>query len=422
MKAKCLLLAAVVPALVGCPPAADLLDEVKALVAPPPGPGDLDASFGSGGAVSTPIGLDWDYGRAVAVQDDGKIVVAGYYASASASNDFALVRYNRDGTLDTSFGGTGIATTQVSTGDDRATGLAIQPDEKIVVAGTSGGSFVVVRYTPTGALDSSFGTGGILTTTIAASQEGNGVALQPSDNKIVVAGWAGLDVAVIRTTTGGALDTAFDTDGKVQTDINGTDKAYAVAIQTDGKIVVGGSSSNDFCVVRYTTAGALDSTFDADGKVTLDAGSLEDTCRAILIQADGRIVLVGDRGTAGYREIVLYRLTTGGSLDATFGTAGKATTSIGGDSFGNAAFSDADGRIVVAGLSADVPSRVLLARFNTDGSLDSEFGDGGTVFALIGSAATARGVAGQADGKIVIAGETNSGSGAYDFLVARFHP
>jgi len=207
-----------------------------------------------------------DYGFSVALQPDGKIVVAGY-----AGGDFALARYNSDGALDTSFGSGGKVTTDFG-GSYHPDGfsVALQPDGKIVVAGYAGGDFALARYNSDGALDTSFGSGGKVTTDFGGSDAGYSVALQP-DGKIVVAGYAGLDFALARYNSDGALDTSFGTGGKVTTDFSGgRDVGYSVALQPDGKIVVAGYAGVDFALARYNSDGALDTSFGSGGKVTTD--------------------------------------------------------------------------------------------------------------------------------------------------------
>src|SRR5947209_5776224 len=215
--------------------------------------GSLDSSFGSGGRVLTDFGLD-DEARAVVLQADGKIVVAG----GSGGAFFALARYNADGTLDPSFGSEGRVCTNVG-GRDGARALALQSDGKIVVAGFSdvvGFGFALARYNPDGSLDPSFGSGGrVLTGGVALAR---GLALQ-SDGKIVVAGFSdaggGQDFALARYNPDGTLDLTFGTGGKVTTDFGGFDDAFALALPTDGKIVVAGSDGSDFALARYETRG-----------------------------------------------------------------------------------------------------------------------------------------------------------------------
>jgi len=212
-------------------------------------PGDLDTSFGTDGIVTTSISDGSDRGYGLAILADGKILVSGRADFSSGVGEFAVVRYNSDGTLDTSFGTDGIVTTSISDGDDSGYELAIQADGKILVSGIADlytlddtGDFAVVRYSSDGTLDTSFGTDGIVTTGISdGNDESYGLAIL-ADGKILVSGNADIssgigDFAVVRYNSDGSLDTSFGTDGIVTTSIsNGNDKSYGLAIQTDGKV------------------------------------------------------------------------------------------------------------------------------------------------------------------------------------------
>ena len=225
-------------------------------------PGDLDPTFGIGGKVTTGIGTD-DYGYAVAIQADGKLVAAG--ATNNGINyDFALVRYNTNGTLDATFGTGGKVTTAVGTSDDSAYALAIQADGKLAVAGeTFNGStwdFALVRYNANGTLDATFGTGGKVTTAVGTSDEAAYALAIQADGKLVAAGetfnGSTTDFALARYNANGTLDPTFGTNGTVKTAI-GTrdDAASALAIQADGKLVAAGETDNgtnyDFALARY---------------------------------------------------------------------------------------------------------------------------------------------------------------------------
>ena len=279
--------------------------------------GSLDTSFGTGGKVTTPIGMSSDRGYSVTIQPDGKIVVAGQ--SWNGSNyDFALTRYNSDGSLDTTFDGDGKVTTAVGNSDDEARGLAIQSDGKIVVAGYayngSNYDFALTRYNSNGSLDTTFDGDGKVTTAVGSFDDYvSSLAIQ-SDGKIVVAGYSGnvrWDFALTRYNSNGSLDTTFDGDGKVTTAVGSFDDvASSVSIQSDGKIVVAGSSSDDsnvdFALTRYNSNGSLDTTFDGDGKVTTDFGA-QDSAYSVAIQSDGKIVVAGGSSDGSNRDFALAR-------------------------------------------------------------------------------------------------------------------
>jgi len=273
--------------------------------------GSLDVSFGVGGLVTTDFGGS-DEGLAVALQKDGKIVVAGT-SNDGGDFDFALARYNTDGSLDVTFNPTGSLPGTVTTdfGDtDRGNAVAVQKDGKIVVAGASdtGGinDFAVARYNTDGSLDVSFGTGGTVITDFSGNEDfALAVAIQ-KNGKIVVAGASGGDFALARYNSDGSLDTSFGTGGLVTT--SGTTAGSAVAIQKDGKIVVAGTSNDGFAVVRYNTDGSLDTTFGVGGLVTTDLSG-NGIGAAVAIQKDGKIVVVGeaDNSELGVVRYVVFK-------------------------------------------------------------------------------------------------------------------
>ena len=389
--------------------------------------GQLDRTFGTGGMVLTDLGTDSnDWANAVVLQKDGKIVAAGFSdAETGQGGDFALVRYTAGGKLDSGFGRDGKVLTALGH-ESEVRAVAVQADGKIVAAGTNSAdgilSFGVVRYTTGGKLDKSFGSGGTVSTTFGADSWWNwasAVAIQ-TDGKIVVAGSSdargGRDFALVRYTAAGRLDATFGASGKVLTAFGpkSSDEGSAMAVQPDGKIVVAGysgwgskGSPDHFALVRYTTAGKLDASFGAGGKVlTAFGNSKYSEASAVAVQADGRIVVAGNIGVS--RNFALVRYTTAGKLDAGFGAGGKVLTDLG---LASAVAIQKDGKIiVVGGAMGDVP----LVRYTTRGKLDASFGTAGKVLTDLGKASA---VALQKDGKIVPAGEAGG-----DFALARYMP
>ena len=307
--------------------------------------GDLDTSFDTDGKVSTPILSGADEANSVVLQSDGKIVAAG--SSYNGSNyDFAVVRYNTDGSLDTTFGTGGKVTTSIGSDPDVANSVVLQSDGKIVAAGYShNGSnfdFAIVRYNTNGSLDTTFDADGKQTTSIGSGTDGANSAVLQSDGKIVAAGYShngtNTDFAVVRYNTDGSLDTTFDTDGKQTTAIgSGTEVANSVVLQGDGKIVAAGYSHNgtntDFAVVRYNTDGSLDTTFDTDGKQTTAIGSGTEVANSVVLQGDGKIVAAGysHNGTNEDFAVVRYSANVSdapGSNDSGSTTASVTTPTI----------------------------------------------------------------------------------------------
>ena len=395
--------------------------------------GALDPSFGRGGKVSTDVGIkSWDVASAVAVQADGKIVVAGWSA-AKTSNDFALVRYTTSGKLDASFGRGGKVLTSLGIeGNDLANAVVVQPDGKIIAAGSSDkhmvegpgtSDFALVRYTTSGTLDASFGKGGKVVTDVGGGHddEAHAVAVQ-TDGKIVAAGESPGGFTLVRYTADGKLDASFGLGGKVETNFGKWyDVIRAVAVQKDGKIVAAGytgvtltsnTEDDDFALARYTTGGKLDASFGRGGKVRTDLGARSaDYAYAMAIQADGKIVVAGTSA--------LVRYLPNGRLDASFGRGGKALIDFGGEAI--AVTIQRDGKIVAAGTDND---DFVLVRLTTSGKVDARFGRGGKVLTNFGGDDNASAVVIQRDGKIIAAGTAyRSGSDRNaDFCLARYLP
>lgn len=369
---------------------------------------------------------------AIAFQRDGKIV-------AVVSGGFAVARYNADGSLDPSFGTGGKVVTQLNTTDriEDASGVyegagmvTLQSDGKIVAAGRSGRSFAVVRYNPDGTLDPSFGEGGKVTTRIGTDPQiedaVSDMALQ-ADGKIVVVGrtWQPYsnDIAVVRYNPDGSLDPSFGKGGKVIDDLSaGYDDAFALVVQADGKLVVGGLAADGIALVRYNPDGSSDFSFNSRVMISRSkVGGI--VVHALALQGDGKIVVAGrsssNRGLNS--EIALARYNPNGSLDASFGIGGQVTTRIGKvDAAGDVAI-QADGKLVVVGTSFNGRSMdFAMVRYNGDGTLDPGFGKEGKVTSdfcahqieekyaqQIGSGAISGGwrVRLQPDGRIVVAGK-----------------
>ncbi|MET9609423.1 calcium-binding protein [Streptomyces sp. NPDC006512] len=390
-------------------------------------PGDPDPTFGGGdGIVTTDLGSS-EAAADMVVQPDGKIVAVGGDVSDFVGN-FAAVRYNADGSPDTTFGDGGKVSTDIAGGSDTANGVALQADGKIVVVGVSenleGGVawFTVVRYNPDGSLDTTFDGDGKAVTDFGGggADQGSDVAVQ-ADGKIVAAGGVGGVFALARyNALDGSLDTTFDGDGKLFTDFGGLQEgstAYGLALQADGRIIAAGDTTEglvrDFALARYNSDGSADTSFSGDGRLTTDLGSM-DTAQDVVVQSDGRIVAVGGSGPA----FALARYTANGTLDTAFDGDGRVTTNLGGPQGGSSAYDvvqQADGKLVaVGGGNGDF----ALARYLTNGSLDTGFGGGdGTVTTNLGGADLARSAALLPDGRILTAGGGGAGE---DFALARY--
>ena len=384
---------------------------------------DLDSGFGNGGRVVTDISGRYDEARALAIQPDGRIVAAGVTGTGS-NEDFALARYNTDGALDRTFGVGGTVITDVSRGSDAVWAVAIQSDGKIVAAGVASGDFALARYNADGTLDPQFGNGGTITTDFGGDDKANALALQ-RDGQIVVAGVAGgRDFALARYRTDGTLDATFGTEGKVTTDFSdNADVAFALAIQPDGMIVAAGATGGfptaAFALARYNADGSLDAGFGAGGRVTIEFGR-DARAHALAIQSDGKIVTGGFVNNGSSGDGALTRHNADGTVDRAFGTAGRVVTDFGGRNFGSALAIQSDGKIIVAG-SDDFPPYYdfALARYEPDGSREVNSSRDGTVLTEFGGNSWINAVAVQSDGKVVAVGYARPSSSA-DFALVRY--
>ncbi|WP_334027961.1 delta-60 repeat domain-containing protein [Nocardia terpenica] len=405
------------------------------------GAGTLDPGFGSGGKVTTDLGSRDDRARAVAVQQDGKIVAVGTTQDPGQGDNFAVVRYETDGKVDTTFGDGGRAATDFGGKADIANAVALQQDGKIVAAGTShgtdtGDNIALARYTADGKLDTGFGDGGKVSTDLGTKADhANAVAVEP-DGKIVVAGSThdpaqGDNFVVVRYTSDGKLDPAFGENGKVSTDFGGkADAANALVLQPDGKVVAAGTShgtdtGDNIALARYTADGKLDTGFGNGGKVSTDLGTKADHANAVVLESDGKIVVAGSTQDPGQGDnFVLVRYTADGKQDAAFGEKGKVSTDFGGKAdIAHGLALAPGGALVVAGTSSGTATgdNVAVARYTADGKLDTGFGSGGTVSTDLGTKADhGDAVAVQPDGKILVAGSTADPVQGDEFLLLRY--
>jgi uncharacterized delta-60 repeat protein len=391
--------------------------QVTCVTATPPS--GLDTSFGGTGKVSAAFGGDE---TAMVIQPDGKIVIVG------GPGDFFVARYNADGTIDGDFGTGGLATTDIAGGSDRAHAVALQADGKIVVAGFarvgSSDDFAVVRYLANGTPDPGFGTAGITTTDFFGTRNRAYAVAIAADGQILVAGETQLvagsgDFALVRYSTGGVLDSTFGgaAAGLVTTDIvGGTDNARNIVIEAGGTLLVTGTITlagspflENFGAARYTANGILDPSLDGDGRLSIAGRSLGES---LALQPDGKLVVAGSAAVAGDRAFAVMRLLTNGDPDASFGSAGFATVAFTtNDDFGRGVALQPDGKILVSGQSSNQSNGdFAVARFNADGTLDSTFdGDGRFTVDFFGSFDSAENVAVQSDGRVVLGGFAANG-------------
>jgi len=385
--------------------------------------GELDDTFGDGGTVTTafPVG---SFATAVAVQADGRIVVVGAAAGPSVTGEFAIARYETDGTLDGTFGDGGMVTTPIAPGgDDEAYAVAIQENGRIVVAGTdSWQRFAVVRYLPHGTLDASFGGNGIVRTNFTPGDDVAWDMAIQEDGKIVAIGAAGfgqVGFQLVRYRHDGGLDPTFGDGGKVVTRYHGAN-ARAVVLQANGRIVVAGYQPGGIALARYLPNGRLDRSFSGNGMIEPVARIF---AAAVALQPDGRIVVGGDDDIFAFG---LARFLPGGRLDRSFGGDGMIRQQVDGAEQGaNGLAVQADGRIVATGSSGPhengdpvIPRFVLIRRL-ADGRRDTTFGVNGEMTTFFAGGASAHGSAVDLGGRIVVVG--GAGDSSKDsFALARY--
>ncbi len=400
--------------------------------------GKLDSTFNLIGRVTTEFPLHSAHASSGSLQSDGKIIAAGTVQSGNNAY-FGAARYNSNGTLDTTFGVDGKAIIQVGTQNrDHVRALGIQPDDKIIIAGITlkdtNSQIALIRLSPNGMLDSTFGINGV--TILALEGRGNNgtsIAIQ-QDGSIFLAGYTSppnTDALVCRFTPDGQPDSSFGIFGKVVTAIPWlTNGANAIAIQRDGKVVTGGFvgfahngvAVYDFSLLRFYENGILDSTFNMDGIVKTSIGQWADQLNGLAIQSDGKIVAAGhtNSGDPNHQNLdfVVARYNEDGSLDTDFGTNGLAVTPFGAGYDGaTSVVVQPDGKIVAVGYTSWIDSDFALVRYNADGSLDTSWGINGKVITDFNlSSDYGNAVVLQPDGKIVAIGGGNQG----DFAIARY--
>lgn len=423
------------------------------------GDSDLDPTFGDGGIASTLVGTTGNNPSAMTVQPDGKILISGIardnQSAGSYGFDVALVRFNRDGTLDTTFSGDGKLATDIGSShpvytDDKASAVRAQPDGKIVVAGstrrytkTNNSSFewymwdlLLLRYEADGSLDTSFGNAGQVIVDINGNgntPEGfNDVALQ-SDNKIIGVGYTypgNNRFLVARFNTDGSLDSGFGSAGTGMViehfSANTLEDAYSVAILPDDSLVVVGrgikpDGNATTSILKLTANGLLDTSFNGSGKIAV---SILTSSGANFVTSDaaGRILVAGKAGgggTAGANDesAMIMRYNPDGSLDTSFNGTGIFTTSYGGDFKYEAMNSlqvQADGKLIAAG-TVSYPNQLALLRLNDDGTPSETFAPAGQrILTLDGySGYGILGTGLDADGKLLAGTYLQSG---YDFF------
>ena len=403
--------------------------------------GTLDTSFDSDGIVITPfIGFNASV-QSLLIQPDKKIL-AGGTVSNSGLNQFGLARYNSDGSLDESFGNLGKV---ISNYPELMifSSIALQSDGKIVVAGNLFNSsftvshFVLLRYDTNGLLDTSFGIDGRVITNLSDKLDKITSVLIQNDGKILALGTTSdnsnySDFSIVRYNSDGTLDSSFGNNGITITSIRTWDFDYALALQDDNKIVVSGSTSNefnpvfgpdyDFLVLKYDKYGVLDSTFGNGGSVIIGTTEANEKALSVNILSDGKIVIGGEHHIMKY-SFMISQLLPNGNLDASFGNNGTVIKELTSQFIESVAM-QIDGKFLITeynGTGGCCSADIKLIRFLDDGNFDTSFGINGIVTTnFLNENNQANSIAIQEDGKIIIGGISGNQI-HYDFGLARFN-
>lgn len=400
-------------------------------------PGTLDHTFSGDGKLTTAMTAANSVARTILVQPDAKILAAGGVNDAGISQ-FAITRYHADGTTDLTFNTTGKAFLNFNNHNSFCTGSVLQPDGKIILAGftesTGGHDFALARLNSNGTTDVTFGDNGKVTASPGITSFCDAVALQP-DGKILAAGhtlepFTLSNVFVVyRFNPDGALDTTFGNNGKVLTAI-GNDSAIAncMALQPDGKIILAGQRINmdtfrwELALVRYLPDGTPDDNFGSGGKVIAVTPGLDGNIKSITLQPDKKIIVAGHAGTSpSNNQLLLARFLDNGSPDLDFATNGMLITLASLSNNMLQAVAVQREKIIVGGsVRQGSNDRFLLACYNFDGSPDAAFGNDGSTVTAFGMHDGAYAMALQPDGKILAAGVTYIENVA-QFALARYH-
>ncbi len=386
-----------------------------------PRPGSLDPTFGKDGKVRTVVGHGDSQANALVAQKDRELVAAG-----SSDSGLVLVRYDRYGHVDRTFGRRGKV---INTRSHGANALLLQSDGKLVAGGNGAGGryldFDLLRFHSNGSLDGSFGRRGeVLTGFPPGGGRLEGMALQP-DGKIIAVGRVRGALALVRYLANGRLDATFGARGRVTTP--GSADARAIVLQPDGSILVAAYEAGGFGVLRYRRDGSLDSSYGSRGTALVAppkpfaAGNTD--VSAIAAARGGKLVLLCWGSNGSHSAFILVRLAANGSVDRSFGAGGYVITVIGpGIAFATAAaiLVEPGGKLVAGGSSSD-HSDFALVRYLPNGALDRSFGRGGKATTSFGKAlAEGAALIRQTDGRLVLAGAVGDVTDGFDIALARY--
>lgn len=405
--------------------------------------GILDNTFGSNGIIITDVspGLD-DIGYSVIVKDNGKFIITGYAVNDNGNKDFTLVQYNQDGVIDSSFGDNGIVLLDINGTNDYAFASAIQSDGKIITVGyttNTDSDIAIIRFNSDGSIDNSYANNGIFIYDYGfGNDEGWAIIISSDGNAFVGCKITNEsledDYAVLKITEEGILDNSFGNNGITVTDIGGTDAIRDIKLQSDGKILITGTSSDDVggfydkTLIRYNVNGDLDSSFNSNGIIftSFEDGG-DDGGYSISIKTDGKIIVCGSSSVGiGDDNFALAQYNSDGSIDASFGTGGVTITDFGSSyDLCYSSLIQNNGKIILGGFVINGTTfnwDFGIVRYNTDGSIDTGFGTNGFIITDLnnGSIDVGSSLAFQSDDKLLLAGKSKAIEDSYNFSVARY--
>ncbi len=353
----------------------------------------IDPPLTLSGLSVTDFGINDDIAYDLAVQPDGKLIVVGT-SHNSSDNDMAVARYLEDGTLDSQFNSDGRATFAVGNGNDGAYGVDIQNDGKIVLAGyTHNGlnkDFAIIRLTQDGFLDKEFDGDGQVVVSFAKGDDTAYKVKVLEDGKIVVAGVGehaeGKKATVILLNSDGSLVKSFGEDGKSVVKGEQETAAYTMLILDNGKILIGGYSKTEndtqMALFRLQPSGFVDSSFGVAGTAIIEQKDKSSVGYGIALQPDNKIIVTGSSYNGKYRDILIARVNENGSIDSSFGIKGSVVSDLGYDSVAYSVAIRPDSSIVSVGFGSKEGNKdIVLVYYDTDGEItltNSSVGDAST--------------------------------------------
>lgn len=391
--------------------------------------GVLDPTFGSNGIARTSLPQQAIVAQHSCVQDDGKILVVGY--TSDTANRICIARYNVNGSLDVTFGNNGLVIASPNGGNAIANDIAVQADGKIVVVGREQELFVA-RYNSDGTSDNTFGNSGYVSTSVLNNATASAVAIQP-DGKIVVGGNGmnsmpdGTAFVLLRYGPNGSLDQTFGSSGVVVVDIaagsglGALDILNTIKLQSDGKIIAAGVSGPNVAIARVMSNGIIDSSFGTAGIVTKNYASVGNSVfNDVVLQPDGKVVAVGSAFDA-HANVLIVRYESTGKEDITFGNNGSLISSLSQqNSYASAVLLQADGKMIIGGEAyKNGAPQFALARYDNAGVLDATFGTNGTVITTADNNNSSICDIELYSGAIIAVG-SNKLSSKTDFIIARY--